>query len=62
LQENSKHIISEDHNDFSLDRGCVDGLFTVQQVIKKRIARGEKTHMTFIDLKKAYDLVPKNRI
>jgi len=29
LQENSKHIISENQNDFNPDRGFVDNLFIV---------------------------------
>jgi RecB family endonuclease NucS len=30
----------------------VDGLFIIQQVTEERRARGEETHMTFIDLEK----------
>jgi len=37
-----------------------DGLFIVQQVVEKRITRGEKMHIIFIDLEKAYDSVPRN--
>jgi hypothetical protein len=44
LQENSKYIINEDQNGFSPDRKYVDGLFIVQQVTEKRIAKKEITH------------------
>jgi hypothetical protein len=39
LQEISKHIISDNQNDFN--RGYVDGLFMVQQV-KKRTSKGKE--------------------
>lgn len=36
----------------------MDHLFTVMQVIDKRLAINQEVHLLFIDLRKAYDSVP----
>lgn len=62
LQRDTQHIISEDQNGFTPGRGCADGIYVVQQLIEKRTAIGEETHLAFIDLEKAYDSVPRSRL
>lgn len=62
LRENIGHNIGEDQSGFTPGRSCTDNLFTVQQLLEKKIARGEEVHIAFIDLLKAYDNVPRNKL
>lgn len=55
-------LIGEDQSGFRPGRSCVDNLFTLQQLIEKRISRDQELHLTFIDIKKAYDNVPRNKL
>ncbi|XP_024891525.1 uncharacterized protein LOC112467233 [Temnothorax curvispinosus] len=62
LEDKIGSTVSEEQSGFTAGRSCVDNLFVVQQLLKKRIAKDLETHITFIDLKKAYDSVPRNRL
>lgn len=48
----------EEQNGFRAGRSCIDSLFTLKQVVEKRLDRGLQTHVVFVDLTKAYDSVP----
>lgn len=48
----------EEQNGFRAGRSCMDNIFTLQQIIEKRVARNLSTHIVFIDLEKAYDNIP----
>ena len=52
----------EEQNGFRAGRSCADSLFTLKQVVEKRIARNMETHVVFIDLTKAYDSVPLTKL
>lgn len=54
--------IGEDQSGFTPGRSCVDNLFTLQQLIEKKKTRDQEVHITFVDLKKAYDNVPRNKL
>ncbi|KAF2882623.1 hypothetical protein ILUMI_23549 [Ignelater luminosus] len=62
LREEIGNTISEDQNGFTPGRSCIDSLFTLQQLLEKRIRKNEETHITLIDIKKAYDSVPRHRL
>ena len=53
---------SEEQNGFRAGRSCIDGVFTIKNVIDKKIERGGSVHMAFVDLQKAYDTVPLNKL
>lgn len=48
----------EEQSGFRAGRSCTDNIYTLQQIIEKRVARNLSTHLVFIDLEKAYDTVP----
>ncbi|XP_030759056.1 uncharacterized protein LOC115884573 [Sitophilus oryzae] len=52
----------EEQNGFRAGRSCTDNVFCLKQVIEKRSARNLDTHITFVDLWKAYDTVPISRL
>ena len=53
---------SEEQNGFRPGRSCIDGIFTLRNLIEKRVCRGLTTHLAFVDLHKAYDTVPQNKL
>jgi len=53
---------SEEQNGFRPGRSCIDGIFTLKHLTEKRVERGQTVHLTFIDLKKAYDTVPLSKL
>lgn len=59
--ENYLHDI-EEQTDFCAGMSCLKKIFVLQQIIEKRKARNLTTHLVFIDLEKAYDKVPLNRL
>ena len=44
---------------FRKGRGCMNMVFSVRQLVEKSWEHKEKLFITFVDLKKAYDLVPR---
>lgn len=53
---------SEEQNGFRAGRSCTDGVFTLKNLIEKRVERGREVHLVFVDLQKAYDTVPLNKL
>ena len=51
-------VDAEEQNGFRAGRSCTDGVFCIRQVITKRLAHNQDTHLVFIDLAKAYDSIP----
>lgn len=54
--------IGEEQCGFVAGRSCTDNIFTLSQVIQKRVARDRETHIVFVDLEKAYDTVPITKL
>lgn len=52
----------EEQSGFRPGRSCTDNLFVLKQLVEKTLAYGSQLHLTFIDLKKAYDSVPINKL
>jgi Reverse transcriptase (RNA-dependent DNA polymerase) len=46
--------------DFMLGRSTMKAIFLIRQLIKRYSEQKNDLHMIFIDLKKAYDKIPKN--
>lgn len=52
----------EEQSGFRSGRSCLDNIFVLQQLVEKRIERNMTTHLMFVDLEKAYDSVPINKM
>lgn len=52
----------EEQSGFRAGRSCTDNIFSIRQVTDKRLAHNLETHLVFIDLRKAYDTVPLNKL
>ena len=54
--------MSESQAGFRFDRLCVDNIFILNEVIQGRLQEGKKTFCFFLDIKKAYDTVWRDRL
>ena len=59
LQVSAEQELPESHCGFRKGRSCTDMIFVARQLMKKSWEHRAKTFFTFIDLKKAYDSVPR---
>ena len=60
LQELAEEVLPEAQCGFRKGRSCSDMIFTVRQIIEKSWEHKTKSFLSFIDLKKAYDSVPRD--
>ena len=59
----SGHIdaqLSDCQSAFRKGRGLTDSLFTIRMIMSKCVEFGQPLHMAFVDLRKAYDSVPRD--
>ena len=59
LQKLAEEELPESQCGFRKSRGCSDMVFTVRQIIEKSWEHRAKSFLVFIDLKNAYDSVPR---
>ena len=59
LQQVAEEELPESQCGFRKGRGCADMFFTIRQFVEKAIEHRTKQFFLFIDLKKAYDSVPR---
>ena len=59
LQKVAEDELPESQCGFRKGRSCTDMIFTVRQLVEKSWEHTAKSFFTFIDLKKAYDSVPR---
>lgn len=52
----------EEQNGFRASTSTIDSIFPITQTIEKKTARSLETHLLFVDLTKAYDTVPVNKL
>ena len=52
----------EEQSGFRVGRSCVDNIFCITQMIEKKKATNRQLYLIFIDLTKAYDSVPLNKL
>ena len=59
LQKLAEDELPESQCGFRKGRGCTDMIFTIRQLVEKSWEHTSKSFFTFIDLRKAYDSVPR---
>ena len=59
LQQLAEEELPESQCGFRRGRGCSDMIYTVRQLVEKSWEHQSKAFLLFIDLKKAYDSVPR---
>lgn len=52
----------EEQSGFRPGRSCTDNIFTLRNLAEKYISKGRELHLTFIDLRKAFDSVPLQKL
>lgn len=52
----------EEQSGFRAGRSCIDNAFCLSQLTEKSLAHNREAHLIFIDLKKAYDSVPIQKL
>jgi hypothetical protein len=55
-------LISEEQNGFRKGRSCTDSIFLIQQLVEKHREYNLETHLLFVDFKKVFDSVIRNKL
>ena len=56
------NFLPESQSGFRKGRGCADMIFVARQLVEKARERGESLYVLFVDLRKAYDSVPRQAL
>jgi len=59
IKESKEHLDHENQCGFRNGRGCSDGSFTIKALLIKRREHDLETWVFFLDLVKAFDMVPR---
>jgi hypothetical protein len=62
LREDIETKLNEQNYGFREGRGTVDLIFSIRQIMEKRWEEGRKMFMVFLDLEKAYDHLPREKV
>ena len=62
LQKLAEDELPESQCGLRKGRGCMDMVFSVRQLVEKSWEHKEMPYITFVDLKKAYDSVPRDAL
>ena len=62
LQQLSEEELPETQCGFRKGRGCTDMMFTLRQLMEKSVEHRTKQFTIFVDLRKAYDSVPRTAL
>jgi len=62
LQQLAETELPESQCGFRTGRGCSDMTFTLRQLVEKSIEHRSKQFITFVDLQKAYDSIPRKAL
>ena len=62
MVEDDYEAQDEEQSGFRAGRSCTDNVFCLKQMIEKRLARNRATHLMFVDLQKAYDNIPMQKM
>ena len=52
-------LIPDEQNGFRKNRSCNDHVYVISSIVRNRIKNKENTFAAFIDLTKAFDVVPR---
>jgi len=59
LQTVVEDFVADSQCGFRVGRGCIDIIFCVRQIVENTFEHCSKVFLLFIDLRKAYDSVPR---
>ena len=62
LQVIAENILPESQCGFRKGRGCIDMIFAARQLVEKTREHDDSLFVLFIDLRKAYDSVPRSAL
>ena len=62
LDQIADRVLPESQSGFRKARGCVDMIFVTTQLVEKAREHNDTLYMLFVDLKKAYDSVPREAL
>ena len=62
LEPLAEEVLPESQCGFRRGRGCVDMVFSARQLIEKAIEHESELFVLFVDLRKAYDSVPRSAL
>ena len=62
LQVIAEDILPASQCGFRRGRGCVDMIFAARQLVEKTVEHDDSLFVLFVDLKKAYDSVPRSAV
>ena len=62
LDQIADRVLPESQSGFRKARGCVDMIFVTRQLVEKAQEHNNTLYMLFVDLKKAYDSVPREAL
>ena len=62
LQDLAERILPESQCGFRRSHSCTDMIFIVRQLVDKAIEHQAKQYIIYVDLRKAYDSVPRDAI
>jgi len=62
MEQEYRDLEAEEQAGFRAGRSTVDHLFCVSQIIEKKTAFNQEVHLLYVDLRKAYDSVPHNKL
>ena len=62
LKADVEQDLREEQYGFRRGRSTIDLIFAVRQIMESRWEAGEAMHMAFLDLEKAYDRLPRERV
>lgn len=62
LRNEIEEELEEEQAAYRKGRQTQDHIYTLRTIIEKRIGKGKKLHLAFIDLKAAFDTIPRKQI
>ena len=62
LQKMAEEVLPDSQCGFRSGRGCTDTVYCVRQLVEKAREHNTQVFMLFIDLRKAYDSIPRQAL
>ena len=62
MESEYQNMEMEEQSGYRAGRSCIESIFCLTQMIEKKKATNRELHLLFIDLTKAYDSVPLNKL